>query len=145
MSATGETPISAPNERGATLLEMIVALGILAMMAGIVFPVFARPYSRLQAGMAPLQVQADMRLAHAQAVRTGQDVVLAPADSGRDYGWSGGRRLLPAGATLAVDQPLLFRRGGVLDATTVVVGTPGGARRVVIDGRTGAAEPGFAP
>jgi type II secretory pathway pseudopilin PulG len=142
MSATGEATRPSDADRGATLLEMLVVLGILLLTTGIIFPNLRRPYDTLSAETARSAVSADLRDARAQAIRTGRPVEFDIAGDGRTYGYDGASVLLPAAARLAAEpasivfapdgsssgaQLAVIQRGGrrfgfALDAPTGVVG-----------------------
>jgi general secretion pathway protein H len=83
MSATGDEPCCAQS--GATLLEMLVVVGVLALVAGLVFPNLRRPYETLSVEAVGGRIAADLRSARSQAVRTGAPSQLQVSADGREY------------------------------------------------------------
>jgi general secretion pathway protein H len=92
MSATGDQ-----TEAGATLIEMLVVIGILGLVAGLVFPTWSSPLRRVQLYEARSALVAHLRDARADSVRSGDSVTLELSDDGRAYGWEQSRAVLPAG------------------------------------------------
>ena len=124
MSATGSSAASRPDA-GATLLEMLVVMGLLLLASGLIFPSLRRPYTTLSAETARAAVTADLRNARAAAIRTDAPVSFTVADDGRSYGYDGGRVLLPATVRLVSEpDPILFAADG----------SSSGARLAVLQG-----------
>ena len=96
MSATGSR-----SDAGATLLEMLVVLGILGLITGLVFPGVVHPLQRMSQLEARAALAANLRLARAEAARRGHAVVVDLAGDGGGYGWDGALVRLPA--SLRVD------------------------------------------
>lgn len=92
MSATGSRA-----EAGATLIEMLVVLGILGLITGLMFPAWAGPLHRVQLYEARAALVGHLRTARADSVRRGEPVTLELADDGRAYGWGQSRAVLPPG------------------------------------------------
>jgi general secretion pathway protein H len=90
MSATGERA-----DRGATLLEMLVVVAILALVTGLVFPNVPRPLERMSQMQARAALAANLRMARADAAHLGRAVAVDIADDGRSYGWEGSSVVLP--------------------------------------------------
>ena len=95
MSATGNR-----GEAGATLIEMLVVIGILGLIAGLVFPVWSSPLRRVQLYEARSALIAHLRTARADSVRSGDGVTLELSEDGRAYNWEQSRAVLPAGVTI---------------------------------------------
>jgi hypothetical protein len=66
-------------------------------------------------------LQADLRVARATALRTGQKVDLEATNKGQEYDWIGGSRFLPAGITLAMSRPFVVYPDGSVDAPPIVM------------------------
>lgn len=94
MSATGERPRA--GEQGATLLEMMVVVGVLALTATVVFADLRRPYTTLSGEAARSSVAAALRDARSHAIREQRTVVFELGQDGRSYGWGARSVRLPA-------------------------------------------------
>lgn len=110
MSATGDRVRR--GERGATLMEMLVVLGVLALVTGLAFPALRRPYARLSAQAAGYSVLADLRTARAEARRTGRPVGFAVSPDGALYRYGDRSKRLPAAVRLAAGAPIVFLPDG---------------------------------
>ena len=98
MSAIGE----AREPNGFTLLEALVTMAVMVLIGGLVFPAVGQGVAAVAFQQAVSGLQADLVMARAQALRTGEPVELAVEADGRGYGWSPGpQRALIAGLTLA--------------------------------------------
>ena len=89
MSATGKLAAVSTShlEAGSTLLEMLVVVGIMGLIAGLVFPDVLRPLQSVQLNHARTVLLADLRTAHAAAIRRGATVQFEIDDRGTGYGW----------------------------------------------------------
>jgi len=96
MTATGRD-----REAGTTLIEMLVVIGVMGLIAGLVFPAWIGPLRRVALYEARASLVAHLRTVRADSVRGGTVVSLDLADDGRGYGWEQSRAGLPAG--VAVD------------------------------------------
>lgn len=97
MSATGD------RQGGATLVETLVLMSVVALIGTIAFPNLDAAVSRSLFEQARAGVKADLRMARAQALRTGRPVALTAADNAAGYGWTEGpRRALLAGLRLKI-------------------------------------------
>lgn len=92
MSATGSRA-----DAGATLIEMLVVVGILGLVTALVFPAWTGPLRRVQLYEARAALVAHLRTARADSVRGGGPVTLELADDGQSYGWEQSRAVLPSG------------------------------------------------
>jgi general secretion pathway protein H len=103
MSATGD------GAAGFTLLETLAAVGVMAIAGALAFPVMERSLRAAMFAEAGQTLQADLAVARAEAVRTGEAVSFAPTEGGRGYGWSpGAARTLPAGVVLQQRDAVVF-------------------------------------
>jgi len=97
MSATGD------RQSGATLVETLVLMSVVALVGTIAFPNLDAAVSRSLFEQARAGVKADLRMARAQAMRTGRPVALTAAEDAAGYGWTDGpRRVLLADLYLKV-------------------------------------------
>lgn len=139
MSATGSA--ARPVDAGATLMEMLVVLGLLALATGIVFPNLRRPYETLAAETAGRAVSSDLRNARAEAVRTDRALDFAVSPDGRQYGWGDRRMLLPASVRIAGPaEGIDFAADGSSSGGRLVLSQRGRPRfQVTVDPATGVA------
>ncbi|MEH0196558.1 GspH/FimT family pseudopilin [Caulobacter sp. CCNWLY153] len=86
MSATGD------RQSGTTLVETLVLMSVVVLIGTITFPELGSALSRSIFEQARAGVEADLRMARAQALRSGRPVTLAAAEDGASYGWSEGPR-----------------------------------------------------
>jgi len=110
MSATG----SGRREAGFTLMEALIALAVFSLVAGLVFPAVGQGAAAAAFQQAASGLRADVAMARAQALRTGEPVELVVAPDGRGYGWTPGpQRRLIAGLELGpADAALRFYPDG---------------------------------
>jgi prepilin-type N-terminal cleavage/methylation domain-containing protein len=99
MSATGKIAV---HEAGQTLIELLVALAIMALVVGIAAPVLTRLLARQTMVEAQGSLAIAVAEARADAVARGGEVRLALAPAGDRLMTSAGRpdRALPTGASL---------------------------------------------
>ncbi|THD60620.1 GspH/FimT family pseudopilin [Phenylobacterium sp.] len=104
MSATGSHP-SAGNgpDAGATLIEMLVVVGVMGLVAVLVFPAWISPLQRIQLYEARAALVSHLRDARADSIRQGAPVRLEVTNGGRGYGWEEHRTGLPAGVVIDSD------------------------------------------
>jgi general secretion pathway protein H len=99
MSATGEVRA---GDAGFTLLEALVTLAIFGLISGLVFPDVAQGVVGAAFEQAASGLRADLVMARAQALRTGEPVEVVVDADGRGYGWTPGpQRGLIAGVGLS--------------------------------------------
>ena len=106
------------REQGFTLLETLIVVAITALIATIVVPNLMGSLQMLDLQQTTRLLEADLRVARATALRTGQKVDLEATNHGHEYDWIGGSRLLPAGVTLTMSNPyVVYPDGSVQNAT----------------------------
>jgi general secretion pathway protein H len=143
MSATGRPGTGAAWERGATLLEMLVVLGILGLVTGLVFSSWTAPVRRVQLYEARMALVSNLRTARASALRGGAAVSLELADDGRGYGWRARRVYLP-GVVAIEGQPraITFFTDGSSTGGALKLSDHGRSESVSVDPATGLVGPG---
>jgi general secretion pathway protein H len=143
MSATGKPRTERRGERGATLLEMLVVLGILGLVTGLVFSSWTAPVRRVQLYEARMALVSNLRTARASALRGGEPVSLELAEDGRGYGWGARRVYLPG--VVAIDgQPraITFYTDGSSTGGALKLSDHGRSEGVSVDPVTGLVGPG---
>ena len=92
----------AGDDRGMTLLETLVAVGVMALIATVAFPRVERAVGGVTLREETTALVANLRLARAQAIRRAEPVTFSVARDGHGYGWSGSAlREVPGGLSLA--------------------------------------------
>jgi prepilin-type N-terminal cleavage/methylation domain-containing protein len=136
MSAAGST------DSGVTLLEALVVIAITALIAAIVAPNMAASLDLLSLRQSAAVLQADLRVAHATALRTGSPVTVKGLPDRHGYDWIGGTRHFPTAVSVNMSAPVSFLPDGSLIPATISIAS--GARRVPIsiDSTTGAIKAG---
>lgn len=112
-------PPSAPAAPGFTLMELLVALGVVAVLASIALPAFSNAAAKAHAGAAKVAFGETWLAAVRHSALTGTEVVVCPAPTGRcqpgvdwSRGWvafadrDGDRLQDPAERVLARVEPL---------------------------------------
>ena len=125
------------NQSGFTLLETLVVVAILALVGGIVVPDMMRALDMLTLQQTARLLQADLRVARATAIRTGQKVDLEATNNGHEYDWIGGSRFLPASVTLSMSGPLTVYPDGSVDTATMTMASRGRRISLAMDSVTG--------
>jgi general secretion pathway protein H len=135
MSATGDRR----GDAGSTLIEALVVVAVTALITTLIYPDFRQAVARAAFEQAAAGVRADLRIARAQAIRSGERVQIEVAADGRTYGWTPGpRRGLVGDMTLAPagDAVLFFPDGSAANGEMAL----GDARRRIrfeVDDGTG--------
>lgn len=107
----------AGRHSGFTLLETLIVVAITALIATIVVPNLVGSLQVLDLQQTTRLLEADLRVARATALRTGQKVDLEATNHGREYDWIGGSRFLPEGITLTMSNPyVVYPDGSVQNA-----------------------------
>ena len=107
MSIAGDAAVT--RDSGATLMETLVVVALTAMAATILFPRVERGYAAVSLHEGTAVLMADLRTAHATAIRTAARVTFSVGDDGRTYAWTpgfakvtpSGVNITPAGAAIA--------------------------------------------
>ena len=132
MSAAGD------REAGVTLLEALVVIAIVALIAGMIAPNMRTSLDVLSLHESAAVLQADLRVAHATAMRTGNPVTVKPLPGGHGYDWIGGTKHLPADMTLSMSAPVTFMPDGSLIPVDIKIASGNRHVPIVIDGTSGA-------
>ena len=137
MSAIGD------RRAGATLIEAMVVIAILAMIGSIGFPELRSSLRRAIFHQAAAGLRADMRMARAQALSSGSRVDLTVTEDGMGYGWTPGpRRALVGGVQLRPTGPAAsFFPDGSSTGGRLALSADGRRFEVGIDPVTGLPEP----
>lgn len=152
MSATGENPSGPPVrvppadcragfERGATLIEVMVALAILALVGAMAYPNMDRGFAQMQFRRATEQLSADLRSARGLALTSGRAVAVALGADGRGYdpGTGAVRRAVDGVHFSGSPRVVFFADGSTTGGIIAVAGTRGSRRaEVLVDPATGA-------
>ena len=136
MSAAGK------SDRGFTLLEGLVVIAIVALIAAIISPNIGASLDLLSLRQSTSTMQADLRVARATAMRTGNPVTMKPLPRGRGYDWIGGTRHLPENIALNMSGPISFMADGSMVPANIALTS--GTRKIplAIDPTTGAVTAG---
>jgi general secretion pathway protein H len=125
MSAAGN------REAGVTLLEALVVIAIVAMIAALVAPNIGASMDLLSLRQSASVLQADLRVARATALRTGNTVTVTPLKNGRGYDWIGGTRHFPEAVSLSMSGPVSFMADGSMIAANISIGS--GTRHIPLN------------
>lgn len=140
-----QVPVPAPRRRAAagfTLFEVLLALVLMALLAGLALPTPHRPAGPMTLRMAAYGVLAQLRDARSAAASTGRPTE-AVVDRMRGAVDAGGRHLqLPDGvAALLPDRSgstITFAPDGTSSGGTIVLRTASQRAAVMVEGGTGA-------
>lgn len=136
MSAAGNP------ESGVTLLEALVVIAIVAMVAALVAPNIGASLDLLSLRQSASVMQADLRVARATALRTGNPVTVTPLKNGHGYDWIGGTRHFPDAIKVSMSSAVSFMADGSMIPANIALAS--GARRIPlnINSTTGAVTAG---
>jgi len=132
MSAAGD------HEAGVTLLEALVVIAIVALIAALISPNMRTSLDVLTLRESAAVLQADLRVAHATAMRTGNPVTVKRLAGGHGDDWIGGTKRLPEDITLAMSAPVTFMPDGSLIPADISVTSGKRHIPIAIDTSTGA-------
>jgi general secretion pathway protein H len=122
-----------------TLLEALVVVGITALVGAIEFPNLERALNVLSLREAASTLTADLRVARAEAQRTGQDITFAFTGDGHSYGWSEGEvRRLPQMVALSTQNATIrFFADGSASGGVIKLTAAGRSIPISVDSATG--------
>jgi hypothetical protein len=135
MSAIGDAPGGHPTA-GFTLLEMLVAMAIMALVAGIGFPVLQRRLAERPLDTAAHDLAQAVAKARADALASGAPVRLSASNSDPAIVLAGGRQIarLPVGVTLDWPAtPIGFYPDGSVVGGTLVLHAGQVTRTIAVD------------
>jgi general secretion pathway protein H len=132
MSEAGNSP------SGFTLLETLVVVAIMALIGAIIAPNLVSALDVLSLQQTTRILQADLRVARATALRTGQKVDMETTNHGHEYDWIGGSRFLPPGMAMSMPRPLVVYPDGSVDSSPITMATKHRRYSLAVDGVTGA-------
>jgi len=107
------------GDGGFTLLETLVVVAIFALIGTLVVPNMASALNGLSLQQEARILQADLRVARATAIRTGEKVDVKMYGNG--YTWIGGSRAMPPGVALAMSGPLSVYPDGSVQAAAITL------------------------
>jgi len=123
---------------GFTLLEALVVIAVMALVAAIIVPNILQSLALLSLRENVRIVQADLRVAHATAMRTGAKVTVTERADGHGYDWIGGTRQLPTDIALSMSNPIVFMADGSVMPATISLSEHGRRIPISLDAATGA-------
>ena len=108
--------MNSPPARGVTLLELLIVLAIIALVTGIVLPMFGGPVSTSELRASARQLAAGLRLARSEAVSERRETFLVLDVAGKRFKVDQDPRehKLPSG----IDLKLFTAQNDLVDATT---------------------------
>ena len=109
------------RQRGYTLLELMVTLGIVAILAGIAVPSFNDFIRTQRLRSVASDLNTTFQLARSEAVKRNADVTISRVGSGWVEGWSAGNTLRSQDAVSGVNitgsaDSFAFRSNGRIDS-----------------------------
>ncbi len=125
--------MSATGERGATLIEALVVLTIMALVGTLAFPAMERGYRHFALRTAVERLQADLRRGRAQALAEGRPVTLTLAADGSGYALGPQRyHLAVDGLRFAGGPSITFFGDGSSSGGAIAVLGPGASGRTTV-------------
>lgn len=129
-----------PDQAGFTLLEALVTIAVTVLIGGVVFPDLQRTLQALQVRQTAAVVEANLRVARAEAFRQSQPVAFAVEPDGSGFAWTGGpARNVGRGVNLSLTtgRPIVFFGDGSSSGGAVSVAGAGRRYRLTVDPATG--------
>ena len=111
------------GERGFTAIELMVVLGVIALLGGLAVPLFSTVADAVRFRTAARALAGELREARGLALRSGAPVLLAFDPEGRGYGLAGGG----AWVTLPADLALRWQAGPLAAEATQLGFFPDGS------------------
>jgi general secretion pathway protein H len=133
------------NERGFTLLELIIVMLLIAIILGIVTVFFVNTLSAGKFSSTAREVAATIKHARALARLHGEDQTITIDIDGRSYTLEGkGTKVIPPPVQLRVIDPyegevlkgthrILFRAGGGVEGGTIILSTEKRSVKIELD------------
>lgn len=128
------------RDRGTTLLEMLVVVAVTALISTLAFPHIQQNLGSMALRQAASALEANLRIARAQALRGGDSVVVAVAPDGRSYGWLTGPQTPVPGAVSLNAKPnraIAFYPDGTSTGGHFVMATAYRSVEIFVDSFTG--------
>jgi prepilin-type N-terminal cleavage/methylation domain-containing protein len=120
---------TAPARSGFTLIEVLVALAILALMAAVVIPGLARRLDVAFVDSDLQQARASAELLPARVATLGIDLLLDAGTLGKPLPDGQPPLDIPAGWSATVEKPVALSHTGTCDAGSLLLREPVSARR----------------
>jgi prepilin-type N-terminal cleavage/methylation domain-containing protein len=120
------------DDRGFTLIELVVVLAVVGLMVGFVLPRTAGWLDRLGVSSHQQRVEDALAEMAATARRSGHTISLSSSENTANAR-SDGAIELPPGWALIVDPPIVFRYDGLCTGGTVRLTFPGGESAYRLD------------
>ena len=133
--------LAAGDDAGMTLLEALVVMGLMALIATIVFPNIERALGLLQLRETAGALTANLQLAHSDAIRSEQNILFSLSSDGRSYSWSEGEvRQVPGhiGLRMSKGQSIEFFGDGTTSGGEITAFADGREISIFVDDSTGA-------
>lgn len=130
------------SQAGVTLLEALVVIAIVALIAAIISPNIEASLNTLSLRESASVMQADLRVARATALRTGNKVTLKLRPDRHGYDWIGGTREFPQAVSVSMSNPVTFMADGSLIPATISVSSGNRHIPLSINTTTGAVTAG---
>jgi|HubBroStandDraft_6_1064221.scaffolds.fasta_scaffold377155_3 type II secretion system protein H len=133
--------LAAGDESGFTLLEILVVMGLMALIAMVAAPDIEHALDLMQLRETAGALQANLRVIRSDALRSDQPVVFSLSSDRKGYAWSEGEvRRLPAQIELRMSkaQTILFYGDGTSTGGTIQASSGGRSISIVVDAATGA-------
>lgn len=125
------------GDRGATLLEMLVVLGILGLIGSLSAVQLRHTLDLYALRAAEGSVQAAVKVARSQALRSGAPVAFSAA--GSTYAWDGSiAHSVPSGVALSASGPIVLYPDGTSSGGTITLSNTRSRLALAVDSANGA-------